>query len=93
MTMALDGSAFVDWDTDGWLKRVSCPVGLQHGDRPSQDRAGASAIYPGELERAVPLIRNVEVLHIPGTGHLAWLSRPEEWDQALREFIEEHSAG
>jgi pimeloyl-ACP methyl ester carboxylesterase len=92
MAMVLDGSAFEGWDTDELLRRISCPAVLQHGDRSFQDPSGLpSLIYPGEMERAVPLIRNCSVLHMAGTGHVPWLNQPDEWNGALRDFLEANS--
>ena len=94
--MVLDQSAFAGWDTDAFLRGIECPVVLQHGDRPFAAPPGsppgmASAIYPGELERAVALIRKCQVLHIPGTGHASWFTKPDEWSQALRSFVQQNS--
>jgi pimeloyl-ACP methyl ester carboxylesterase len=93
MAMVLDGSAFEGWDTDDLLRRVTCPVTLQHGDRSFQDPAGlASLIYDGELKRATALIRNCTVLHMAGTGHVPWLTNGDEWNQALGAFIQEQGS-
>ena len=88
MTAVLDRSGFEGWDTDAYLRAMECPVVLEHGDR---DAAGgmASAIYPGELERAVPLIRNCTVLHMAGTGHIPWLTQEQRFYDELRRFIDE----
>jgi pimeloyl-ACP methyl ester carboxylesterase len=92
MAMVLDDSAFDGWDTDALLRGIQCPVVLQHGDRPFEGAGGASAIYEGDLDRVMALIRNCEVVHIAGTGHVAWLTKPDEWNQALRRFIQQNSA-
>jgi pimeloyl-ACP methyl ester carboxylesterase len=94
MAMVIEGSAFAGWSTDDLLARIQCPVVLQHGDHSSTDRAGmSSAIYPGELARAVAVIRSpCEVIHLAGTGHVAWLSQPEAWNLALRDFIQRFSS-
>jgi pimeloyl-ACP methyl ester carboxylesterase len=92
MSAVLDGSAFAGWDTDDLLSRMQCPAALQHGDRVVEGLLGmGSAIYPGELDRARAAMRNGSVLHIPGTGHAAWVTKPDEWAEALRGFIRENS--
>jgi pimeloyl-ACP methyl ester carboxylesterase len=94
MAMVIEGTAFAGWNTDHLLNRIQCPVILQHGDRGTADRAGmSSGIYPGELDRAASLVQSCEVLHIAGTGHVAWLSQPEAWNQALGDFIQRYSGG
>jgi pimeloyl-ACP methyl ester carboxylesterase len=86
LNMTIDESAFAGWDTDALLRRIECPVTLEHGDRDL-----GSAIYPDEHERAIALIRHCTVLHMPGTGHAPWMNKPEEWQQAMREFVQQHS--
>jgi pimeloyl-ACP methyl ester carboxylesterase len=86
LNMLVDQSAFPGWDTDAYLRGIECPVTLEHGDRDL-----GSAIYPGEHERAITLIRHCTVLHMPGTGHAPWMLKPEEWQQAMRDFVQEHS--
>jgi len=84
MTAVLDQSGFAGWDTDAYLRAIECPVVLEHGDREH-----GSVIHPGELERATPLLRNGRTLHLPGTGHLPWLTEEARFYEELRRFIEE----
>jgi pimeloyl-ACP methyl ester carboxylesterase len=86
LLMTVDQSAFAGWDTDAYLRRIECPVTLEHGDRDL-----GSAIYPGEHERATALIRHGTVLHMAGTGHVPWMNKPEEWQLAMRDFVQEHA--
>jgi pimeloyl-ACP methyl ester carboxylesterase len=88
MTMTLDRSGFAGWDTDAYLRAIECPVVLEHGDRDGAGGMG-SAIYPGELDRALPLIRNCTVLHMAGTGHIPWLTQEQRFYDELRRFIDE----
>lgn len=82
MAMCLDGSMFRGCDVDALLAAVRCPVVLQHGEREL-----GSMIYPGELERAVSHIDNCMVMNIVGSGHTAWLVKPEEFRAAVGEAI------
>jgi len=88
MTAVLDQSGFAGWDTDAYLRAIECPVVLEHGDREGVGGM-ASAIYAGELDRALPLIRNCTVLHMTGTGHIPWLTQEQRFYDELRRFIEE----
>jgi pimeloyl-ACP methyl ester carboxylesterase len=81
--MAVDGSMFAGFNTDALLSQVECPVLLQHGDR----RAG-SANEPSSFDRAKKQLRDAKVLHIAGTGHEAWLAKPEEFAESIRDFVE-----
>jgi pimeloyl-ACP methyl ester carboxylesterase len=93
MAMVNDQSAFPEWDTDAYLRAIECPVVLEHGDRDWDESQGmASAIYEGELERATPLVKDLRVLHIPGTGHLPWAtSEAARFYAELASFIALHT--
>jgi pimeloyl-ACP methyl ester carboxylesterase len=84
MPMIVDGSMFTGWDTDAYARKIDCPILLEHGDR-----SLGSAIYPGEMERITALMKDVEVLHIPGTGHAPQFDARDRLFEALRRFIEE----
>lgn len=84
MRMTLDGSAFEGWDTDAYLRKIQCPVLLEHGDRER-----GSVIYPGEIERAMMHLRDVRVLHLAGTGHMPWIAGEADFFAELRRFIGE----
>jgi pimeloyl-ACP methyl ester carboxylesterase len=78
-------SAFPDWDTDALLRAIRCHVVLEHGDRDIEGMA--SVIHEGELERAVPLLKDVRVLHMPGTGHAPWMGAEAAFYAELSSFI------
>jgi pimeloyl-ACP methyl ester carboxylesterase len=86
MPMALDSTMFAGWDTDALLRRIECPFTLEHGDNQH-----GSAIYAGELARAVELLRDVLVLHFEGTGHRPQLEARDRLLDALRRFIRERT--
>jgi pimeloyl-ACP methyl ester carboxylesterase len=90
MRATLDQSGFAGWDTDALLRAIECPVVLEHGDRegPGAEMM-ASVIHAGELERAIPLLRNGRALHLAGTGHMPWMAREADFFAELRRFIEE----
>lgn len=80
-------SGFEGWDTDALLDAIQCHVVLEHGD---QDLgAMASVIYEGELERALSHLKDVRVLHMPGTGHMPWMGAEAEFYAELSRFIAE----
>ena len=72
---------------DACLDAIECPVVLEHGDRDAGEFA--SVIYEGELERAVSHLRDVRVLHMPGTGHAPWMGAEAEFYGELSRFIRE----
>jgi pimeloyl-ACP methyl ester carboxylesterase len=84
MGMVNDQRAFAGWDTDAYLRAIECHVLLEHGDREL-----GSAIYAGEMERAVPLVKDIRVFHISGTGHIPWITREAEFYAELSRFIAE----
>lgn len=84
MPMAVDSTMFAGWDTDAYLRTIECPITLEHGDNDL-----GSAIYPGELARASGLLRDVQVLHLEGTGHRPQLEAREVLLDAVRRFIRE----
>jgi pimeloyl-ACP methyl ester carboxylesterase len=61
-------------------------VTLEHGDREGMP---PSVIYDGEVERATRLLKDVRVLHMPGTGHVPWLDAEAEFFAELSAFIAE----
>ena len=78
-------SGFVDWDTDALLEAIQCHVVLEHGDRDLEGMA--SVIHEGELDRALSHLKDVRMLHIPGTGHAPWLGAENEFYAELSRFI------
>jgi pimeloyl-ACP methyl ester carboxylesterase len=84
----LDGSAFEGWDTDTLLRQVQCPVLLEYGERDFAAGVAASAIYEGELERAVPLITDCTAVQIKGSGHIPMVQQPEEFARVVTGFVE-----
>jgi pimeloyl-ACP methyl ester carboxylesterase len=46
-------------------------------------------IHEGELERAVALLKDVRVLHLPGTGHAPWMAAEAAFYAELSRFIAE----
>ncbi len=93
LTYVLDGSAFEGWDTDTLLSRIECPVLLEHGERSIGAGVGASAIYEGELERAVPLIKDCTVIQIKGSGHIPMVQQPEEFMRVASDFVKRIVSG
>jgi pimeloyl-ACP methyl ester carboxylesterase len=90
MAAVNDQSGFAGWDTDAYLSAIRCPVLLEHGDREGLDPAGLpSVIHEGELERAVALLKDVRVLHLPGTGHAPWMAAEAAFYAELSRFIAE----
>jgi pimeloyl-ACP methyl ester carboxylesterase len=83
MQAVIDASAFPGWDTDALLRRIACPVRLEHGDR-----ALGSAIYPGELERAVSQLKHCTVVHMAGTGHVPWFVDQRRFLADVAEFLD-----
>jgi pimeloyl-ACP methyl ester carboxylesterase len=75
-------SGFAEWETDPLLDAIRCHVVLEHGDRDM-----GSAIHDEELERAVSHLKDVRVLHLPGTGHAPWMGAEAEFYGALSGFI------
>lgn len=84
----LDGDAFDGWDTDALLARIHCPVLLEHGERNVMLGTSASAIYEGELDRAVALIGDCTVAEIKGSGHIPMMQQPGEFRRLVRAFID-----
>jgi pimeloyl-ACP methyl ester carboxylesterase len=80
-------SGFEGWDTDALLDAIRCHVVLEHGDRDIEGMA--SVIHEGELERALSHLKDVRVLHMPGTGHAPWMSAGAEFYAELSKFIAE----
>jgi pimeloyl-ACP methyl ester carboxylesterase len=78
---------FEDWDTDAYLDAIQCHVVLEHGDRNIEGMA--SVIHEGELERALSHLKDVRVLHLPGTGHAPWMSAEAAFYAELSQFIAE----
>jgi pimeloyl-ACP methyl ester carboxylesterase len=81
--MTVDRRAFAGWDTDAFLRRIECPVVLEHGDREL-----GSVIYPGEHERAAANLKTGRLLHLPGTGHAPWLVNREAFYAHVQRFVE-----
>jgi pimeloyl-ACP methyl ester carboxylesterase len=84
----LDGTAFEGWDTDVLLKRVQCPVLLEHGERTVGAGLAASALYEGEVERARTLIPNCTVVEIKGSGHIPMAQQPGKFAEVASGFIQ-----
>ena len=90
MKMVNDGTAFAGWDTVACLRAIDCPVVLEHGDREGIPEGDIpSALAEGDLERAQPLLKNVRVLHMPGTGHVPWFGAEAAFYAELSAFITE----
>ena len=93
LTYVLDGPAFEDWDIDTLLRRMECPVLLEHGERGVGAGVAASAIYEGELDRAVPLIKDCTVVQIKGSGHIPMVQQPEEFMRVASGFVQRIVSG
>jgi pimeloyl-ACP methyl ester carboxylesterase len=89
LAYTLDGRAFAGWDTDTLLRRIECPVWLEHGERGEAGGMAKSAIYEGELERATPLIRHCTVVEIKGSGHVPMVQQREEFMRVASAFVQE----
>lgn len=93
LTYVLDGPAFEGWDIDTLLRRMECPVLLEHGERGVGAGVAASAIYEGELDRAVPLIKDCTVVQIKGSGHIPMVQQPEEFMRVASGFVQRIVSG
>jgi len=80
-------TGFANFDMDAYLEAIQCHVVLEHGDRDLEGMA--SVIHEGELERAVSHMKDVRVLHMPGTGHAPWMNAEEAFYSELSKFIAE----
>jgi pimeloyl-ACP methyl ester carboxylesterase len=88
----LEGTAFEGWDTDVLLRRVNCPILLEHGERAYGAGIAASALYEGEVERAAALLRNCTVVQIEGSGHIPMVQQPQRFAEVLTSFIQKLTA-
>jgi len=78
-----DFDAFARWfrvmpqtDTARWLRNITAPVLLLHGDK--------DPIVPvGESRLASRLIPNARLVEIAGAGHMPMLERREEYDRVV----------
>lgn len=73
-------------DQRGLLPHIAVPTLLLWGELDARSPLSVA----GQLERAIP---NTELVVIPGCGHLSNLERPEEFNEAVREFCRAHSRG
>jgi pimeloyl-ACP methyl ester carboxylesterase len=81
--MMVNGTAYQDWQVEALLSRVTCPVAFIHGDKET-----GSHVYEGEPERAMRLVRVSLIVRIPGSGHAASLTHPEEFRSEVQGAIE-----
>ena len=78
------GNFYEGWDSDALLRRIKCPVLLQHGEQ-----SLGSVLYEGEVERAAAHIRHVTIAELKGTGHSALVANPDGLLALFSSFIEQ----
>jgi pimeloyl-ACP methyl ester carboxylesterase len=80
----LAGAFSEGWDSDALLRRIECPVLLQHGEQ-----SLGSVLYEGEVERAAAHLTHVTIAELKGTGHSALVANPDGLLRLFSSFIEQ----
>ena len=83
LAMYVDGTATEDFDTDEFLRRISCPALLMRGDP-----GLGGAIEDKDEQRAKSLLPQLAVVRLSGVGHGIHNVKPVEFLRIASDFLE-----
>ncbi|HZP17001.1 MAG TPA: alpha/beta hydrolase [Terriglobales bacterium] len=82
LAMTLEGSAFIGWDPEGLLGRITCPVLLLQAN-PELD----ALLTDADVRLAMKLLRAAEHVRFPLLGHALFLQQPKPVLRAVHDFL------
>jgi pimeloyl-ACP methyl ester carboxylesterase len=85
-SMSTQLTAMVEADQRDLLPRIAAPTLLIWGERDARSPLTVAR----QFEEAIP---DAKLVIIPGAGHVSQLERPDQVNEAVREFCREHAPG